>query len=84
MKIFIKNFRAQGMGATILKVGEQGDKSILRTNSNIRKIVLYLNLKDILNRKLLKREREMSLQIIGWLFSLLGGKKKKKDNVKGV
>ena len=64
MKIFIKNFRAQGMGA-IIKVREQGDKSILRTNSNLRKIVLYLNLKDILNRKLLKREREMSLQIIG-------------------
>ena len=52
------------MGA-IIKVREQGDKSILRTNSNLRKIVLYLNLKDILNRKLLKREREMSLQIIG-------------------
>ena len=81
MKIFIKNFWAQGMGA-IIKAGEQGNKSILRANSNLKKIVLYLNLEDILNRKLLKGEREMSLQIIGWLFSLSG--KKKKDNVKGV
>ena len=49
----------------LYKYIKKGNKSILRANSNLKKIVLYLNLEDILNRKLLKGEREMSLQIIG-------------------
>ena len=44
------------MGA-IIKGGEERNKLILRIISNWE-TVLYLNLEDILNRKLKERERE--------------------------